>query len=162
MPSSRKFSQNFHWKILSTFLIVFDVSWEMKSDFKNYVYLQDDEISELGPVGRTTKLACAWHLENLRLHRRQLEIFSLSNSDKTLLSNLMRNSKGLEKLLWICCGRIRQACVCNKFARLSDYRGRSQIDQMPGSPNCSQNSHMKVSSKRTECIWRLFENKRRL
>ena len=52
--------------------MVFDVSLEMQSDSKNYVGVQDDEITE--PV-HTIKSACAWHLKNLRLHR-QLEIFN--------------------------------------------------------------------------------------
>ena len=52
--------------------MVFDVSLEMQSGFKNYVSVQDDEITELV---HTIKSACAWHLENLRLHR-QLEIFN--------------------------------------------------------------------------------------
>ena len=43
--------------------MVFDVSLEMQSDSKNYVDVQDDEITE--PM-HTTKSACAWHLENLR------------------------------------------------------------------------------------------------
>ena len=46
MPGSQKFSQNFHWKILSNFLMVSDVSLEMQSDSNNYVGLQDDEITE--------------------------------------------------------------------------------------------------------------------
>ena len=37
MPGSQKFSQNFHWKILLNFSMVFDVSLEMQSDSKNYV-----------------------------------------------------------------------------------------------------------------------------
>ena len=52
--------------------MVFDVSLEMQSDSKNYVSVQGDEMTELA---HTTKSACAWHLENLRLHR-QLEIFN--------------------------------------------------------------------------------------
>ena len=55
MPGSQKFSQNFYWKILSNFLMVSDVSLEMQSDSKNYVGLQDDEITE--PV-HTIKSAC--------------------------------------------------------------------------------------------------------
>ena len=50
--------------------MAFDVSLGMQSDSKNYVSVQDDEITELV---YTIKLGCAWHLENLRLHR-QLEI----------------------------------------------------------------------------------------
>ena len=46
MPGSQKFSQNFRWKILSNLLLVFDVSLEMQSDSKNYVGVQDDEITE--------------------------------------------------------------------------------------------------------------------
>ena len=60
MPGSQKFLQNFHGKILSNFLMVFDVSLEMQSDSKNYVGVQDDGITE--PV-HNTKSACAWHLE---------------------------------------------------------------------------------------------------
>ena len=71
MPGSQKFSQNFHWKILWNFLMVFDVSLEMQSDSKNYVSAQDDLVTKLV---HTIKSACAWHLENIRLHR-QLEIF---------------------------------------------------------------------------------------
>ena len=53
--------------------MIFDVSLEMQSDSKNYVIsVQDDEVTELV---HTIKSACAWHLENLRLHR-QLEIFN--------------------------------------------------------------------------------------
>ena len=52
--------------------MVFDVSLEMQSDSKNLVGVQDDEITE--PV-HTIKSACAWHFENVRLHR-QLEIFN--------------------------------------------------------------------------------------
>ena len=52
--------------------MVFDVSLEMQSDSKSYVSVQDDEVTELV---LTIKLECAWHLENLRLHR-QLEIFN--------------------------------------------------------------------------------------
>ena len=52
--------------------MVFDVSLEMQSDSKNYVSVQDDEITKLV---HTIKSACAWHLENLRSHR-QLEIFN--------------------------------------------------------------------------------------
>ena len=66
MPGSQKFSQNFHWKILSNFLMVFDVSLEMQSDSKNYVGVQDDEIAE--PV-HTIQSACAW-LTLLNLMRR--------------------------------------------------------------------------------------------
>ena len=44
----------------------------MQSDSKNYVSVQDDEITELV---HTIKSAGTWHLENLRLHR-QLEIFN--------------------------------------------------------------------------------------
>ena len=51
--------------------MAFDVFLEMQSDSKNYVRWQDDEITELV---HTIKSACAWHLENSRLHR-QLEIF---------------------------------------------------------------------------------------
>ena len=51
--------------------MVSDVSSEMQSDSKNYLSVQDDEITELV---HTTKSACVWHSENLRLHR-QLEIF---------------------------------------------------------------------------------------
>ena len=56
MPSSQKFSQNFHSKILSNFLMVFGVSLEMQSDSKTYVSVQDDEITELV---HTIKSACA-------------------------------------------------------------------------------------------------------
>ena len=53
--------------------MIFEVSLEMQSDSKNYVIsVQDDEVTELV---HTIKSACAWHLENLRLHR-QLEIFN--------------------------------------------------------------------------------------
>ena len=38
--------------------MVSDVSLEMQSDSKNYVGLQDDELTE--PV-HTIKSACAWH-----------------------------------------------------------------------------------------------------
>ena len=64
MPSSQKFSQNFHRKILSNFLMVSDVSLEMQSDPKNYVGLQDDEITE--PV-HTIKSECASHLRKFML-----------------------------------------------------------------------------------------------
>ena len=37
---------------------------EMQSDSKNYVGVQDDDITELV---QTIKSACAWHLENVRL-----------------------------------------------------------------------------------------------
>ena len=53
--------------------MVFDVSLEMQSDSKNYVSVQDDEITEFV---HTVKSACAWlHLQNLRLYR-QLKMFS--------------------------------------------------------------------------------------
>ena len=52
--------------------MVFDVSLEMESDSKNCVSVQYGEITELV---YTIKLACAWHLKNLCLHR-QLEIFN--------------------------------------------------------------------------------------
>ena len=52
--------------------MLFDVSLEMQSDSKNYVGVQDDEVTELV---YTIKSGCACHLENLRLHR-QLEIFN--------------------------------------------------------------------------------------
>ena len=55
--------------------MVFNVSLEMQSDSKNYVSVQDDEITELV---HTIKSACDWDLKNLRLHR-QLEIFIRSN-----------------------------------------------------------------------------------
>ena len=47
MPRRQKLSQNFHWKVLSNFRMVFDVSLETQSDSKNYVSVQDDEITEL-------------------------------------------------------------------------------------------------------------------
>ena len=48
MPGSQKISQNFHWTIPLNFLTVFDVSsLEMQGDSKNYVSVQDDEITEL-------------------------------------------------------------------------------------------------------------------
>ena len=46
--------------------MVFDVSLEMQSESKNYVSVQDDEITELM---HTIKSACASHLQNLRLHQ---------------------------------------------------------------------------------------------
>ena len=52
--------------------MVFDLSLEMQSDSKNYVSVQDDEITELV---NTIKSICARHLENFRLHR-QFEIFN--------------------------------------------------------------------------------------
>ena len=55
--------------------MVFDVSLEMQSNSKNYVGVQDDEITE--PV-HTIKSACAWHFKNLRSHR-QLEISEIFN-----------------------------------------------------------------------------------
>ena len=42
-----KISPIFHSKILSNFLMVFDVFLEMQNDSKNYVSVQDDEITEL-------------------------------------------------------------------------------------------------------------------
>ena len=44
--------------------MVSDVSLEMQSDSKNYVGLQDDEITE--PV-HTIKSASAWHLKKFTL-----------------------------------------------------------------------------------------------
>ena len=103
MPGSRKFSQNFHWKILSNFLMVSDVSLEMQSDSKNYVGLQDDKITE--PV-HTIKSACAWHLENLRLYR-HLEIINellqkASFEPNGMMRCLFGIAKRFLKLLWIC------------------------------------------------------------
>ena len=75
MPGSRKFSQNFHWKILSNFLMVFDVSLEMQRNSKkyNYVSVQDDEITKLV---HTVKSVCLT-LENLRLHRQLVTLNEL-------------------------------------------------------------------------------------
>ena len=114
--------------------MVSDVSLEMQSDSKNHVGLQDDEITE--PV-HTIKSACAWHLENLRLHR-QLEIFNellqkASFEPNEKMRCLFGIAKQFLKLLWICSGRIRQACVYHKITAhwfLSDCRSRSQIDSV--------------------------------
>ena len=98
---SQKFSQNFHWKIFSTFLIVFDVSWEMWSDSKNFVRnIRAWAYHEIG-----------MRLKNLRLHR-QLEIFIESRPTASFKFNekkrcIFRIAKRFYKLLWICCGRIR-------------------------------------------------------
>ena len=51
MPSSQKFSQNFHLKVFSNSLRVLDACLEMSSDSKNYVDFLSDEISELGHTG---------------------------------------------------------------------------------------------------------------
>ena len=134
MPVSQKFPQNFHWKTLSNFLMVSDVSLEMQSDSKNYVGLQNDEITELV---HTIKSACAWHLENLRLHR-QLEIFNELLQKGSFEPNekmrcLFGIAKRFLKLLRICSGRIRQACAYHKITAhwfLSDCRSRSQIDSV--------------------------------
>ena len=72
-------SQKVHWNIFSTFLIVFDVCWEVLSDFKNYVRLQDDEIIRAWESYTAYKIGMC--LKNVRLH-----------CDKKLLSNLMRKS----------------------------------------------------------------------
>ena len=53
--------------------MVFDVSLEMQNNSKNYVSVQDDEITKL--VHTINLSACAWHLKNLSL-RQQLEIFN--------------------------------------------------------------------------------------
>ena len=53
--------------------MTFDVSLEMQSDSKNYVDVQDDEITE--PV-HTIKSAYAWHLKIYALIHRQLDIFN--------------------------------------------------------------------------------------
>lgn len=82
MSGSQKFSKNFHRKILSNLLMVFDVSLVMQSDSKNYVSVQDDKITELV---HTIKSARAWHLKNLRLHRH------LTNCYRKLLLNLTRS-----------------------------------------------------------------------
>ena len=134
MPGSQKFSENFHWKILSNFLMVSDVSLEMQSDSKNYVGLQDDEITE--PV-HTIKSACAWHLQNLRLHRK-LEIFNellqkASFEPNEKMRCFFGTAKRFLKLLWICSGQIRQPCAYHKITAhwfLSDCRSRSQIDSV--------------------------------
>ena len=87
--------------------MVSDVSLEMYSDSKNYVGLQDDEITE--PV-HTIKLACA-----------------------SSAVCLFGTAKRFLKLLWNCSGRIRQACAYHKITAhwfLSDCRSRSQIDSV--------------------------------
>ena len=105
-----------------------------RADSKNYVGLQDDEITE--PV-HTIKSTRAWHLENLRLHR-QLEIFNELQQKASFEPNekmrcLLGIAKRFLKLLWICSGRIRQACAYHKITAhwfLSDCRSRSQIDSV--------------------------------
>ena len=76
MPGSQKFPQNYLlWKILSNFLMVFDVSLEMLKNSKkyNYVSVQDDEITELV---HTIKPVCLI-LKNLRLHRQLVTLNEL-------------------------------------------------------------------------------------
>ena len=85
----------------------------------------------------TIKSACAWHLENLRLHRR-VEIFNellqkASFEPNEKMRCLFGTAKRFLKLLWICSGRIRQACAYHKITAhwfLSDCRSRSQIDSV--------------------------------
>ena len=76
MPGSQKFSQNyFLWKILSNFLMVFDISLEMQKNSKkyNYVSVQDDEITELVHTIKSVYLI----LENLLLHRQLVTLSEL-------------------------------------------------------------------------------------
>ena len=87
----------------------------MQSDSKNYVGLQDDEITE--PVH--TKIGMCLTLENLRSHR-QLEIFNELLQKASFEPNwkmrcLFGIAKRFLKLLWICSGRIRQACAYHKI-----------------------------------------------
>ena len=80
--------------------MVSDVSLEMQSGSKNYVGLQDDKITE--PV-HTIKSACAWHLENVSLHR-QLEIFNellqkASFEPNGMMRMFVWNSQAIPKII---------------------------------------------------------------
>ena len=98
--------------------MVFDVSLEMQSDSKNYVSVRDDEITKRVHT-INIKSACALHLENLRLHR-QLEVFNEllqkpSSAPNEKMRCLFGIAKQFYKLLWICSGRILQACAYHKI-----------------------------------------------
>lgn len=150
LNGSQKFSKNFHRKILSNLLMVSDVSLVMQSDSKNYVSVQDDEITELV---HTIKSARAWHLKNLRLHRH------LTNCYRKLLLNLMR-SRG-NKTHCLRCGpslsvllylptqkskKIRKKWVC--LTPLHTLAALAKIERLPKTTRPIEKSRFFAANKK--------------
>ena len=90
--------------------MVFDVSLEMQSDSKNYVSVQDDEITDLVQSQYKIGSRC---LTQLEIFNELLQKASFEPNEK--MRCLFGIAKRLSKLLWICSGRILQACAYHKI-----------------------------------------------
>ena len=89
--------------------MVFDVSLEMQSDSENYVSMQDDQITDL----MQTQYKIGRCLTQLEIFNELLQKASFEPNEK--MRCLFGIAKRLSKLLWICSGRILQACAYHKI-----------------------------------------------